>query len=536
MNKKHKEKTKRTLGQRLARLLTVLVALVLAAVSSMVAMTVLGVPWESWLTERANGVLAYIELEDTLLDGSVVSVGVSETDVFIVEWTGYQNASVSGSDISLMSEPNGRSAVLCDMKSSSPVKIIAQKGNWYQLRYHSYTGWVPLIFLKPDGERTVFTDTSHDIHDAPEPVEVSSADIPSIEDGELKNYLAWVSKDYGAVGVQAAVIKNGEVAYTFEYGLADKPSGTPIVADTKIRVASLTKVFVAMTAELMQEQGILSLDDDISDLLGDKVGNPSYDTPITLRMLLTHTSSMEDFSITNSSRDWMLNSCRQKRNYFKVTPGDGRGWKYSNAGLCLAGMTLESASGDTLVDYTDRYFFESMGIDASLHPTHIKQPELISTLHKDGEKYLSVKQQLKRPYSQTAGENFRLYAGDLTISAKDLAKLICILIGDGVFEDIYYMSPESVKELETPYCYPPNNRFAQCLGLRYREGYINGRNLYYHTGNANGTLSFFAYDKENKEGVVVITTGCRKGGSVQGIYTPCYRIADRCFSEMREQG
>ena len=73
-----------------------------------------------------------------------------------------------------------------------------------------------------------------------------------------------VAEKYGAVGVQVAVIKNGAVKDTFEYGYATAGS-IPMTSDHKIRVASLSKIVVGMNAMKMQEEGIVDIDHPISE-------------------------------------------------------------------------------------------------------------------------------------------------------------------------------------------------------------------------------------------------------------------------------
>ena len=74
-------------------------------------------------------------------------------------------------------------------------------------------------------------------------------------------------------------------------------SDLPFEMNTRFRTASISKVFVALGVMRLVEHGTLDLDRDVSDYLGFPLRNPSYpDTAITLRMLLSHTSSIRDGS------------------------------------------------------------------------------------------------------------------------------------------------------------------------------------------------------------------------------------------------
>ena len=106
----------------------------------------------------------------------------------------------------------------------------------------------------------------------------------SANSGELGKLVREVAEKYGAVGVQVATIKDGVVSSTAEYGWATIDE-KPMEADTKIRIASLSKTVVGMVAFKLVEEGKLSLEADISEYLGVEVKHPEYaDIPITLKM------------------------------------------------------------------------------------------------------------------------------------------------------------------------------------------------------------------------------------------------------------
>ena len=68
-----------------------------------------------------------------------------------------------------------------------------------------------------------------------------------------------------------------------------------MTTSTMMRIASISKTFTATSILLLKDQGKIDLDKDISEYLGFTVRNPSYkSTPITVRMLASHTSSLND--------------------------------------------------------------------------------------------------------------------------------------------------------------------------------------------------------------------------------------------------
>ena len=78
-------------------------------------------------------------------------------------------------------------------------------------------------------------------------------------------------------------------------GLADRAAGRALTIDDPVRIASITKLHVALGVMRLVEQGKLDLDEDVSGHLGWKLRNPAFPgQPITLRLILSHRSSLRD--------------------------------------------------------------------------------------------------------------------------------------------------------------------------------------------------------------------------------------------------
>ena len=102
------------------------------------------------------------------------------------------------------------------------------------------------------------------------------------------------AEKYGAVGVQVAVVEDGEVTDTFASGWATRGSD-PMTANHRMRVASISKVLIGLETMLLREQGVVDLDVSIGAYWGVNAVNPYYpDIPVTLRSMLSHTSSISN--------------------------------------------------------------------------------------------------------------------------------------------------------------------------------------------------------------------------------------------------
>ena len=89
------------------------------------------------------------------------------------------------------------------------------------------------------------------------------------------------------------VVKNGEIVYANTVGTARFDTKTAANANTKYRIASISKLITAIAVMQLVEQGKLDLNADAQTYLGFDLRNPNYpDTPITISMLMSHTSSI----------------------------------------------------------------------------------------------------------------------------------------------------------------------------------------------------------------------------------------------------
>lgn len=142
-------------------------------------------------------------------------------------------------------------------------------------------------------------------------------------------------------------------------GYADVKKKIPMRVDDEFRIASITKMFVGVTAARLQRNGLLDTDSPITNYLPgsitDHIANSDH---ITVRQLLRMQSGIYNFS---DSRRWMLSFYLLHRHgnwpplrYLKFAydkPAGfppGKGWQYSNSNFILLGLIIEEVTGHSL--------------------------------------------------------------------------------------------------------------------------------------------------------------------------------------------
>ena len=107
-------------------------------------------------------------------------------------------------------------------------------------------------------------------------------------------------------GMSVAVLVDGHLAWTEGYGWADIDNRVPVTAETIFMIGSVSKPVSATGVMWLHEQG-LDLDEDVNQYLSFEVRHPSFpDRPITLRQLLTHTSSISDVRSEETAVWWEI--------------------------------------------------------------------------------------------------------------------------------------------------------------------------------------------------------------------------------------
>lgn len=170
-------------------------------------------------------------------------------------------------------------------------------------------------------------------------------------------------------GCSVAVIRDGATIYSAGFGMADLEHGVPLQPDSVFYIGSVSKQFVAFTIFLLEEDGKLSLDDDIREYLPDF---PSYGQAITLRHLLHHTSGLRDYLEL-----WLLSG----RDYLDKVPIEaayelvksqkalnfvpGARQLYSNSCYLLFPLIVEKVTGQKFKDFAQQRIFEPLGMTST---------------------------------------------------------------------------------------------------------------------------------------------------------------------------
>lgn len=372
-----------------------------------------------------------------------------------------------------------------------------------------------------------------------------------------------VFKD-NVIGSQVVIYKNKEII-EYNYGFASIESNKLVDDDTIFRIASISKIIVAMSAMKLVEEGRLDLDADLSDIFGFKIRNPQFpDVPITTKMLMLHTSSINDgyddekpefdniekgYNGVNG-RGYFVdladllaekNSKYYSENtYLNYKPGSK--FTYSNFGTGILACVVEKCSGELFTDYVEKNILKPLNLDASFRACDIEKKDKISDtfyyLDKTNEfrTARTGKSFVENSYPKFAvGHNFRGPAGGLFISMSDLSKIMQVLINDGAYENVVILKKDTVDlMLQMHYLGPDLNYLAKGLQLKFIDG-DSDLLLKGHTGSAYGVSSFMYFSKEDNIGICFIANGGKYKAKVPGLNNIQAGVLDVFVEEFYEK-
>lgn len=316
-------------------------------------------------------------------------------------------------------------------------------------------------------------------------------------------------KKMEVVGLAVAVVKNNELIYNHSFGHKSIENNTKLTNTDIFRVASISKSFAATSIMQLAEAKKLSLDDDFGKLVGFKIRNPKYpETVITLRMVLSHTSSINDsqgyfnLDVINPAKNENWAKC-----YTDKAPGTS--YLYCNLNFNMVGAVIERITGQRYDNYVKQHILSPLNVYGGYCVDSLDSQRFVP-LYEYENKSFKLAEAAYAPRRQELS-NYQLGhstpvlspTGGMKISAADLAKYMMMHMNYGKLGNTKIISKKSAKQMQTAL----SNEEGYGLALLNTTNVIDGVALTGHTGSAYGLYSAMFFDPKEKFGFVMITNG-----------------------------
>jgi CubicO group peptidase (beta-lactamase class C family) len=295
----------------------------------------------------------------------------------------------------------------------------------------------------------------------------------------------------GVPSASVAIVRDGEIAYTKGYGKARLDPPEAAEPGMRYSIGSISKQFTAAAVLFLEQQGKLSLDDQVGKYLPDL----TRANEVTIRMLLSHTSGYQDYWPEDYLMPPMLEATTSQhildvwgKKALDFDPGTK--WQYSNTNYVIAGRIVERVSGEPLMQFLEEHIFHPLGMK------EVWNSDLKKLGDTDAQGYSRYALGPLRP-SQKEGAGWMFAAGELAMPAYDLAQWDISVMNRSLLE------VKSYDEMFTPVKLKDGSDSHYALGLGV--GDLSGHGYLEHSGEVMGfTSENYVFPKE-KLAIAVLT-------------------------------
>ena len=384
---------------------------------------------------------------------------------------------------------------------------------------------------------------------------------------ELLQFIESTMETHLIPGISISIVKNDNIVWEKQLGYANIIDDILVDENTMFILSSISKTITSTALMQLFENGLFNLDDDINDYLSFNINHPDFPLiPITFRMLLTHSSGIQDNwnVMTYYDGDPDLELGYYLNQYF--TPGGefynsnlnftnsmpGTNYSYTNNGVALIGLLVEEITNQPFSDYCNENIFAPLSINNAFwflseidNLNQVASPYQVTGGSGDscfiigcgiydqsnscfcdsacldfgdccydyddvcGEDGIG-----SSPGNLTECENYG-YAdypsGQLRTSANSLAKFMSAYMNDGVYDGVRILDSatiELIKIIDNPIV-------NSMQGLTWYYKNENGRTLFGHNGGDIGSSTEMFISFSDNLGVVLLTNSNNYDAMIQ---------------------
>jgi CubicO group peptidase (beta-lactamase class C family) len=365
---------------------------------------------------------------------------------------------------------------------------------------------------------------------------------------DLEAFIRTQIDNYQLAGIGACIVKDGQLAWSGGFGLADIEKKRPVKSDTIFHMGSVSKTVTLAAFMHLCEQGKCALDDDVNKYLSFPVRNPRFpDNPITIRMLLSFTSGIFDvdfqagrnrLSFLEENRDSETSAEEVLReflvpggkyysdnNYLESPPGER--YAYSNSSYSLIGCVIERLAGRPFWEHCRENIFVPLRMnDSSWRLADLDRDRIAYD-------YLKESGRMKKEEPSTWPGYMD---GGLQTTTKDFANFLIMMMNRGRFEDKQILRPETVDTmlaLQNPKDAPQGRGFPTLgRGFVWVLSLIKDRRIFQMNGFGPAFFAQVYFDPARKTGGAFFTTGGfdsfeALGNAVQSFFDKMLEATDR---------
>ena len=315
-----------------------------------------------------------------------------------------------------------------------------------------------------------------------------------------------VASELQSVSMSGALAIGGEQIWAGAVGLADVENGIPANIESRYRIGSVSKAVTATAVAHMVEAGLLDFDDEVQKFLPDY---PRYETPMTVRQLLSHMSGIRHYEMnpfyfppSDYYLDEHYDDVLEATTFFQSDGLEfppGQGFQYSTYGYTLLSALMQEAADQPFLAVMDDYLFNPLGMDDTMAELPGRVDHLVNFYTSDDGLYGATRE---------VDMSIKWAGGGFVSTPSDMVRL-----GNALLRN-EFLSRETRDEMFAvqPMSDGSENPQAYALGWRHHEtinilGEENPVDVVHHGGTAMGGVAFLLLVPDHNISIALLTNG-----------------------------
>ncbi len=347
---------------------------------------------------------------------------------------------------------------------------------------------------------------------SPQRMAAQAEDITSKLQG-FDSYMEKILKDWNAPGVGVGIVVKDKLVFAKGYGYRDYGKKLPFTPTTLCQIASNTKLFTAVAAGMLVEEGKLTWDKPVREKVpAIEFYNDELNNNVTLRDMLSHRTGITRHDMIWYKADLSRKELFERIKYMEPKEPLRTTFLYNNMMFAAAGYLIQLQSGKTWEDFVRERIFQPLGMNASTYSVAdmLKQDDhgVPFTEKRDTMELYQIPY-----YEDTAG---MAPCGAIISNIQEMSHWLIALMNEGKYEGRQVLPENVLKATLEPAIALPNTLaeargYWELLDPAYGMGRFSvsyrGHLLTYHGGYLNGFHSQVSFMPRERIGVIVFVIG-----------------------------
>src|SRR5437773_10286937 len=324
------------------------------------------------------------------------------------------------------------------------------------------------------------------------------------------SYMEQVLKDWNTPGIGVGIVVRDQLVFAKGYGYRDYQKKLPFTPTTLCQIASNSKLFTAVAAGMLVEEGKLSWDKPVRESVPTiQFYNDQLNDNVTLRDMLSHRTGVTRHDSIWFKSDSQGQELFDKLKYLEPRQPMRESFLYNNLMFSAAGYVIELKSGKTWEQFVRERIFEPLNMGATTYSISemVKYPDHGVPFREKRDTF----ELYKIPYYEdTEGV---APAGAIISNIEDVSHWLIALMNDGKYNGKQVLPPNVLKATMQPAIGLPNTLgealgywelLNPAYGMGRQTASYRGRLLTFHGGDLPGFHSQVSFMPNDKIGVIVL--------------------------------